>query len=501
MLKQKDHNLHNCIKLRTVTLIVIFSISLVTVVSPVTGTSQYNIYPNSAYGTFDNYNNVKANDGAYAIGENANEYIKTYNYPFSESSFFLTRIKAEIEVRVTASAEPTRFKIGIYVPNDGWRWSSEYTCSSTGWTQYGKVENYNNLLVTNPYYIEIRLKITSNPLPFVDFYVDYIRMDTDYSAAYAQLEVQDYYVTSPSGSPVKGDDIFFKIKIKNTGNVPLTDIEVKIKIKGETYTWSEYICSYVDWDSYLAVGATETHTIAFDPIFSCLAGWFAWNAGSYYIDLVTARCAEGAFDTRGTDYEFNVNVESETHKVFIAYFVNNQWYSQGKSDPGEKITEASQYFWNVYGVNLHPLSSPMAWNPPDGYNCSQLIDRLEIDAGQFLGLTGDWKSAGGTHIDNHGFDVVAGFTGYWSDHVGMAIMNRNRLVVTGGSTIYGNKLYDSQVDNIFQHELSHCYGAEDRYDWDYYSVMSKPTGLFNVNNWAWVDYDIMYPHRDQFDGL
>ncbi|MFX0122637.1 MAG: hypothetical protein ACFFAE_03310, partial [Candidatus Hodarchaeota archaeon] len=145
---------------------------------------------------------------------------------------------------------------------------------------------------------------------------------------------------------------------------------------------------------------------------------------------------------------------------------------------------------------------PMAWDPPDNYTTVELLTQLRIDAGDKLKLSGDWESTGGTHADNHGFDVAAGFTGYWSDSVGRAgSYSDNHLVVTGGDIL---ELLDSQVENIFQHELSHCYGAIDRWDWEIFdgqpSVMSKPFGLFTYNNWGWTDYDIMDLRRGQFDG-
>jgi hypothetical protein len=234
---------------------------------------------------------------------------------------------------------------------------------------------------------------------------------------------------------------------------------------------------------------------------------YAFNGGSFKLSKVKAGGSgmggawQDEFEPRYPfERDFDVNIQSGTHRVFIVYLFNNQWLTAGFSEPSTKIYEASQYFWDYYTVLTIPINyGSMDWDPPDGYTTQELLDQLRIDTKDKLGLTRDWSVTRGTHADNHGFDVAAGFTGYWSDHFGYA--TKNHLVVTGGHVL---PLYDSQVENMFQHELSHCYKAEDRWDYELWygqpSVMSKPGGLFECNNWGWVDYDIMYPRRGQFDG-
>ena len=132
----------------------------------------------------------------------------------------------------------------------------------------------------------------------------------------------------------------------------------------------------------------------------------------------------------------------------------------------------------------------------------ELLFLLKEEGGDALGLGGDWTGRAGTHSDNHGFDVLAGFTGYRSDHFGTVLAPNNFLVVTGGNNLV--RILSLWMDNIFQHELSHCYNAEDRDDWDledgHPSVMSLPLGLLIFNHWGYTDHDIIDSNRDQFDG-
>jgi len=244
-------------------------------------------------------------------------------------------------------------------------------------------------------------------------------------------------------------------------------------------------------------------------------GYWALNAqedfsNDYYI--YTDVYAPLGFGTLTSDtlstYIFNyLTGTNENHNVLVVYFTNSQWYTEGYANPATKITEASTYFSNAFSVTLHPVLE-LSWDPDPETFCEDLMIELKEIAGDMLHLASDWNypnPSDGTDPDNHGFDVCAGFTAHWSDHVGMGEKPGNVVVITGGSRMYGNRLNDPEVENIFQHESSHCYGADDHLDFETWddqpSVMSKPIGLFFFNNWGYSDYAIMYTRRGQFNGI
>jgi hypothetical protein len=205
-----------------------------------------------------------------------------------------------------------------------------------------------------------------------------------------------------------------------------------------------------------------------------------------------------------TEGDFVVGVEPGTHPVFVICLTNDEWYDYPYLEPSLYIEAASARFEHDYDIELHTLHE-FEWDPPSDASTSELLELSKEKAGDDLKLSGKWKNQGGPHPDNHGFDVLAGFTGYRSDHYGRAGgYSANHLVVTGGNAVA--RLESNAIDNVFQHELSHCYGAGDpeRWDWEIWdghpSVMSRPLGVTMCNNWGYTDHDVIYDRRDQFDG-
>lgn len=231
---------------------------------------------------------------------------------------------------------------------------------------------------------------------------------------------------------------------------------------------------------------------------------YALNSGGYKVTEVQTY-GIGWSDTYSPNYhgEFEINPEIGTHPVFVVYLTNDEWYDQLYLDPELYIEAASTRFDNNYDIILFP-GPELEWDPSSSLITEELLDLLLVVGGSEIGLAGDWEDLGGPSSKNHGFDVLAGFTGYRSDHYGKAgSYSDNHLVVTGGNPIA--RLESGAMDNIFQHELSHCYGAYDRWDWEIWdgqpSVMSYPTGLTWLNHWGYTDHDIIYNRRDQFDHL
>ena len=228
---------------------------------------------------------------------------------------------------------------------------------------------------------------------------------------------------------------------------------------------------------------------------------FAFNKGTWTTDCVKGIInGYGSYETSFYTDSISVTIPAGTHPVFVVYCTNDKWYDY-YLDPASYIEAASSHFENNYDIILHP-GSEFTWAPSSDKTTQELLDFLIEEGGDALGLNGDWIGQAGTHPNNHGFDVLAGFTGYRSNHCGMAPAPGNYLVVTGGNSLI--RLLKGSMDNLFQHELSHCYDAEDRWDWDlldgHPSVMSKPIGFLKYNYWGYTDHDIIESNSDQFDG-
>ncbi len=304
----------------------------------------------------------------------------------------------------------------------------------------------------------------------------------------AKLEVVSYTVPSSD----KGEDVSFSIGIRNTGSIPLTDIKVRIKIKADgdtSYDWSGYICWYIDWDPSVSVGVTEVHSITFDPIFNCPAGWFAWNAGYYKIEKVTATCAEGAYDTRDVEYQFSIGVGT-THTAFVLHLVDQNFRdSQDEDNWFNDLEDMNFLMHSILGyrtdlktefqIDLESLV--LNWSPGTANLKELAVNKITPDAGDLIGKSDDWTYSEKTHKSNHGFDVLFGHVYLQNtcsedpyDGGGVARLNRAVLM----RYTYIGWPMPQYLGTL--HELLHTYDCEDLVAWFF---------IMNPEEMGWIMHE------------
>ncbi len=219
-------------------------------------------------------------------------------------------------------------------------------------------------------------------------------------------------------------------------------------------------------------------------------------------------------------YLDSISVISYEHRVFIVSLNDNWEYRNDevfRKNPMIYIKNASTYFEKDLGIKLIPILE-LIWQPttteyPSVYDYAKQI------AGEGLDLEGDWEVFYGKSLNNHGFDFLSCFSNQTSDHFGFAFLNSNIAFHFAQSRELDNYLEfsfsipDEWAENIFQHEISHDFGALDR-DRAIYppSVMSKPYTAeqaladlaigklwSQVNNWLLEDILLMLANREMFD--
>ncbi|MFW9779716.1 MAG: hypothetical protein ACFFE8_12750 [Candidatus Heimdallarchaeota archaeon] len=227
---------------------------------------------------------------------------------------------------------------------------------------------------------------------------------------------------------------------------------------------------------------------------------FAFNKGNYRIRTVKAS-GPGWVHYNSPNADFQVLIPSGAHPVFVVVFKNQEWSNAGYLPPSIYIYQASARFEYWFDIDLI-VAFELTWTPTPEASSTALLNELSGTATQALQLPQAWDDQPYTVSGHHGFDVIAGFTGYLSDHSGRA--GNSRFVVAKGGI--GEAIVPGiSMDNLVQHEASHMYGALERWDFEVWlgqpSVMSKPWGLYNADHWGWADLILMEPREGQFDGI
>lgn len=219
-------------------------------------------------------------------------------------------------------------------------------------------------------------------------------------------------------------------------------------------------------------------------------------------------------------YLDNISVISYEHRVFIVTLNDNWEYRNDevfRKNPMVYIRNASTYFEKDLGIKLIPILE-LIWQPATT-EYPGVFDYAKQFAGETLDLGGDWEVFYGRSLSNNGFDFLSCFSNQTSDHYGFAFLNSNIAFHFAQSRELENYLGfsfsmpDEWAENIFQHEISHDFGALDR-DRAIYapSVMSKPYTVeqaladlaisklwSQVNNWLLDDILLMLANREMFD--
>ncbi|MFX1286797.1 MAG: CARDB domain-containing protein [Promethearchaeota archaeon] len=323
----------------------------------------------------------------------------------------------------------------------------------------------------------------------------------------------DLNITAASvpNNPEKGDEVEFSITIENLGTTLAGNVDARIKIEGDSYDWSGYICGYRDWDVNLPAGATETHSITIDAIFNHNGNYYAWNVGDYRVVQVDATCNQDSTNSYITEVPFDVDgASSGAKKIFAVVYYDTEftdlsWVSSVSSffygavshdikvhdDSDELIATYNDGFEELMNVEYVGLFRS-GWDPASNLDLEEMFDDVRNYAETDLGLDKPWKKIGDTGTltssENHGFDVLGGLSGTGTQGTGGYGTKTGSCFVVQGVEEDNND-YGGLV---LVHELSHHFGASDHHppEWDILIDCVMKDGEFNV------EYPTYYVHWD-----
>jgi len=217
----------------------------------------------------------------------------------------------------------------------------------------------------------------------------------------------------------------------------------------------------------------------------------------------------GTINTGGS---LNMSLSLITKRVvFFTVIADNHWAGTGTDgyvfrDPSYYIQQASSPFENVFNVTYIP-SKVVHTSTPDSDNLVDYTNTVLTEVGTALNLTSDiWTIGSGTFEQNMGYDLLLVFTNVTMQHLGIVYGNQtgafNLGVHSRGSHYTGNyRLPPVFADNLIQHEVSHIFGAPDRFTTTSPpSIMTKSTpdaalgdilrGTFWLYQTSWLEQDI-----------
>ncbi|MHA1708174.1 MAG: hypothetical protein ACTSYV_03750 [Candidatus Heimdallarchaeaceae archaeon] len=217
-------------------------------------------------------------------------------------------------------------------------------------------------------------------------------------------------------------------------------------------------------------------------------------------------------------YLDDFSIESYEHRVFVVV-LNDFWEWKGnetiRKNPIKTIEETSCFFEKNLGIKLLPILE-LKWHPNS--TKMDIVDDLALKATKKgLKLEENWEISNGRSKRNNGFDLLACFSNQTSEHYGFAYYRMNVAFHFAQSEELGEyswlSIIDEWAENLAQHEISHNFGALDRYrPEDPPSVMTKPTTAeqaladfttnrlwLQLNNWLFEDIKLMIENRGMFD--
>jgi hypothetical protein len=282
--------------------------------------------------------------------------------------------------------------------------------------------------------------------------------------------------------------------------------------------WAEWTPLYSE---YGYVGPYQTWVVHdyLANVFTASSKWFALNTGTYKVVNVHAEGAgmggfwSDEYTPSTSQGEFLVQTPSNWHPVFVLSLTSSHWRTTYGHDSAYYIDQASSRFETMFNIELIPAVE-LTLSPLSTWTTNILLTKSRETAGDLLGINKIWDySTDGTDKWNHGFDLLAAFTGYFSDHCGRS--RYNFLVYTRGNN-WGNipytTVFSDNLDNVFQHEISHNFNAQDRSDFVWVgsplymyiflpNVMSKPTGFLSRTDWNSEDQDLIDNNNGIFDEI
>jgi hypothetical protein len=204
--------------------------------------------------------------------------------------------------------------------------------------------------------------------------------------------------------------------------------------------------------------------------------------------------------------------------TLFAVIADDDWSGQSLDSfnfrtPEFYLKKASSQFSSILNLTIIPaayVALPPAI-PPNLINFADSTHSVVGNALQLVNLT--WTFGPGTFEENKGYDILLIFTNKTMSNLGIVLGTNlqgafNMAIHARGSLNTGNyRLPPSFADNLIQHEVSHLFGAPDRFTADSdTSIMTKSlpedalldilTGSFWLSQTTWLEQDIQTMIRD-----
>ncbi len=248
---------------------------------------------------------------------------------------------------------------------------------------------------------------------------------------YSDIRVVDIYDSYPTN---KGNSHAFELKFKNVGTVTSEaslPCNATLKIQSLNYTdfyvWVNNSYSYnveaLDpGETTIFYGAKSVPSVFkgySDPSCSTWAGWFAQNIGTYNITDVFLSGVDWNTSSSMSNELYSVTSGSE-HKVFVPVIMYHELntdipidhFNTIETNNNLKVLNQITEEWVNTTFKDH-LSTDFILkvfesnNDTTGLNKTTRGDFLNENAGEILGLSGNWSLTEGTSDSNHGFDLLA----------------------------------------------------------------------------------------------
>ena len=183
------------------------------------------------------------------------------------------------------------------------------------------------------------------------------------------------------------------------------------------------------------------------------------------------------------------------HIPILAIIASNNW--EGLSSDGfyyrdteYYLSQVSDRFERGMNISIIPVSQ-VEFESNSGTDLYELADEAKYAVGDKFNFTGNtWTVGTGTQPENAGADILIILTGKTMDHLGIVLGASgeafNMAIHARGSEFEGSyRLPSIYADNLIQHELSHVFGAPDRWTEDYPDLVlpsimakSRPDDVF-----------------------
>jgi len=211
---------------------------------------------------------------------------------------------------------------------------------------------------------------------------------------------------------------------------------------------------------------------------------------------------------------FSIELSMLTKSVTIMTVVIDDQWSSTFPTPEYFLNQVNSRFRRYFNITFAIAATiPVIWD--GGTDLFELVSYAEEQFGEQLGL--NWKEDRVYHQSNYGLNMMLIMTNKTMDHYGIVLGDGGgpfNIAVNAGGSVFagGQRLSASWSDNLMQHEISHVFGALDRYSSsDSPSVMTKASSATEVladilnnrlwltlTNWLYKDLILMKQVIDNF---